>query len=537
MLVAISAFSQGFTPGNLVVYRYGDGSAPMANSTLVPVFLDEYTPAGVLVGTKVIPTVADGANKPMSGLARVSTGLYQQEGISTISSDGKYITIIGYNQTPGAAIPATSDGFVVGVIAADGSYNSTTTLSNEASTGLGSPRSAIIKGTDIWANGYQNGVQYTTLGASGSTRVSVGQNAPRTLTMFGDAIYAPIGNSGNLASADPAPGTSTTFSTISFGSPTPTTNQVMVFMINGVYRLYVADDAANLIRRYYLNTAGTSWVVDGTVSSAPATAFVKSITIVQSESGANTLVDVYATTWGNDGSGIEASKLIKFTDTYSTASPKNPPTTSAVAVLATAPANTLFRSVTPAPVNSAAIGTVVLPINLKSFNAGVDGGKVNIWWSTFNEVNVKDFTVERSTDAVNFDGVGTVAARNSIQLSSYTFTDAHPNATVLYYRLKVTDKDGSVTYSAVIKVSLAVAARVSVAPNPAAGSNINVSHAKAGKDAVIRLFSFDGKLIRSIPVQQGATQSLVEVAQLVKGNYIVEFADASARSTATFIKQ
>lgn len=51
-----------FGAGNLVVYRVGDGSAALtANATAV--FLDEYTPAGVLVQSIPMPTVVSAPNK------------------------------------------------------------------------------------------------------------------------------------------------------------------------------------------------------------------------------------------------------------------------------------------------------------------------------------------------------------------------------------------------------------------------------------------------------------------------------------------
>src|SRR4051794_4254196 len=54
-----SALAAAITPGDLVIYRVGDGSAALsANATAV--FLDEYTQAGALVQS--IPLPSTGAN-------------------------------------------------------------------------------------------------------------------------------------------------------------------------------------------------------------------------------------------------------------------------------------------------------------------------------------------------------------------------------------------------------------------------------------------------------------------------------------------
>src|SRR6516165_1575326 len=52
--------SAPFTPGNLVIYRVGTGTGSLIN-TGNPVFLDEYTPGGVLVQSIALPTT--GAQK------------------------------------------------------------------------------------------------------------------------------------------------------------------------------------------------------------------------------------------------------------------------------------------------------------------------------------------------------------------------------------------------------------------------------------------------------------------------------------------
>src|SRR5262245_8325985 len=48
-----------FTPGNLVVFRAGDGATALAN-TGNPVFLDEYTRTGTLVQSIAMPSTGAG---------------------------------------------------------------------------------------------------------------------------------------------------------------------------------------------------------------------------------------------------------------------------------------------------------------------------------------------------------------------------------------------------------------------------------------------------------------------------------------------
>src|ERR1043166_9690103 len=59
------ALGAPFTSGNLVVYRVGDGSAPLS-ANAAAVFVDEYTPAGVLVQSITLPTAVNGSNKRLT---------------------------------------------------------------------------------------------------------------------------------------------------------------------------------------------------------------------------------------------------------------------------------------------------------------------------------------------------------------------------------------------------------------------------------------------------------------------------------------
>ncbi|QEK51718.1 hypothetical protein FYC62_08630 [Pedobacter aquae] len=457
MLLAGSiAFSQGFTSGNLVVYRYGNG-ATYTNGELVPVFLDEYNTSGNLVKTRAVPTVTNGVNKGLTGLLKLAaTGKYQEEGASTLSQDGKYITIFGYNAAVGSTAPNAADGLVVGVIAADGSLNTTTTLSSDPTTGLGAPRSAVIDGTNIWANGFTNGVQYTTLGSTSSTRISVNQNAPRTLSIINNSLIAPIGTFSTLAYASPLPTTSTTFITRAGLGSGVTINQVIEFQLGTRRLMYAVDDATGTIRRYYTNSTNTDWISFGTnISSSPNTDLVKSITGVLNVVGANTEITLYLTTWGNDGTGTGSSRLITFKDTYltPTGAPAAPTATTAVTTLATAPAGTVFRSVTMAPQGSSAIGTATLPVSLVSFQGKKVESGIQLSWVTSSERNNSYFDIMRSSDGKKFEKIKAIDGNgNSNNKITYSFTDENPVIGTNYYQLKQIDFNGSFSLSDIIAV-------------------------------------------------------------------------------------
>ena len=154
-----------FTAGNVVIYRIGTGAATGAGSlvgTGAPVFLDEYTAAGVLVQSVALPTTVSGAQKQL-----VASGTAGSEGMMSRSVDGRFMMLTGYaSNIPGASsLSGTASATVnrvVGRVDAAGNVDTSTALSDYSTAN--NPRSVTsTNGTDIWVNGAAGGVRYTTL--------------------------------------------------------------------------------------------------------------------------------------------------------------------------------------------------------------------------------------------------------------------------------------------------------------------------------------------------------------------------------------
>jgi hypothetical protein len=96
------------------------------------------------------------------------------------------------------------------------------------------------------------------------------------------------------------------------------------------------------------------------------------------------------------------------------------------------------------------ICNAVLPVDLLSFDVFLKNYSVELSWSTASEINNDYFSVMRSSDGIHWksisfiDGSGT---RN--QISTYHFTDEHPETGVNYYKLIQVDFDGAAAESPV----------------------------------------------------------------------------------------
>ncbi|MFT3705933.1 MAG: FG-GAP-like repeat-containing protein [Agriterribacter sp.] len=115
------------------------------------------------------------------------------------------------------------------------------------------------------------------------------------------------------------------------------------------------------------------------------------------------------------------------------------------------------------------MNSAVLPVELLDFTAIViDNKTVKLDWQTASEKNNVLFTVERSSNAQQWQVVAKLkGAGNSSVPKSYQAFDDHPYTGISYYRLKQTDNDGKFVYSEIRKVNIAVAqVSLRIYPNP-----------------------------------------------------------------------
>lgn len=88
-----------------------------------------------------------------------------------------------------------------------------------------------------------------------------------------------------------------------------------------------------------------------------------------------------------------------------------------------------------------------LPVELTDFNVELIEEGVELTWTTATEINNDYFTVEKSTDAVNFEMIDEVpGAGNSQAILNYSYIDDNVFNGVSYYRIKQTDFNGEFEY-------------------------------------------------------------------------------------------
>jgi hypothetical protein len=120
-------------------------------------------------------------------------------------------------------------------------------------------------------------------------------------------------------------------------------------------------------------------------------------------------------------------------------------------------------------------------------------------WETANEYNTAHFNVERSVDGHKYETIGKVVASGNSNNAKYSYIDYDADkqsSSVLYYRLKMVDKDEDFKQSQIISLAInSSAVPVLVYPNPV-NDVLNLRVSLAGNDRVhIQVSDMQGQII------------------------------------------
>jgi hypothetical protein len=521
-----------FTSGNLVIVRVGSGVGtlpPYFNAGAI--FLDEYNTSGVLVKSTGLPINGGYPGNFPIVLAAISP----TEGFINRSSNGQYLVLGGYAVSPGSQAVNTSPNAwtsqsvrrTVAIVDAAGNLNILTQMI-EAFNNSDIRSVASENGTNLWMTGANDlvvmpsGTQSIT---PKSLRPNASVNGMRALTIFNGQLYVSFGpNASGYSLAKVGTGLPIAGSQAVVNLPgMPTTNysfnQFLLFDTDGNNTcdvIYVADDGATSggIAKYSL--VNGIWKLNNIVGD-PADAYRGLTGTYDVATGTASLYAIRKGGTTITGGG----ELVSLVDNTG----YNANMTAAPTLLAVAPANTAFRGIALTPV-------ALVPVTLKAFTGTYNNEKAMLVWDVANETNLRGYEIEKSLDANNFVNVGFVAASNA---NSYTFS-TDQKTTVVYYRLKMVDKDGSFKYSNTISINGKEGVKLDLYPNPAKNTLV-LLHPKADDKATATISSINGKRLLAQSITANTTQTTLDVSKLPAGTYLVVYNNGSSGTTATFVKQ
>lgn len=167
-----------------------------------------------------------------------------------------------------------------------------------------------------------------------------------------------------------------------------------------------------------------------------------------------------------------------------------------------------------------------LPIELFSFEViNLDGKSVKLNWQTASEINNDFFTIERSINGSNWEGIITLdGAGNSSSSLSYSTIDANPFLGISYYRLKQTDFDGQFSYSQIrsIQIDNLDESKIELFPNPT--ENLLTIVGSPMELNLIKVYNAIGQDVTNLTLKIYSSESklILDLSDLSKGMYYLK---------------
>ena len=172
----------------------------------------------------------------------------------------------------------------------------------------------------------------------------------------------------------------------------------------------------------------------------------------------------------------------------------------------------------------------VLPVELTSFIGECKNFGTELVWNTSMEINSDRFEIEGSTDTRNFRFIGYQnAQQQGSQTKTYRYVDKNNLPGVIFYRLKMLDKDGRFTYSPVIKIVCSgISNELTIFPNPVK----SVLIIESARYRELRLLNLQGQQLKSVILKEGRNE--IDLSHFPDGLYIL-FDPVTANNTKIMV--
>ncbi|MEO6818196.1 MAG: lamin tail domain-containing protein [Ginsengibacter sp.] len=183
-----------------------------------------------------------------------------------------------------------------------------------------------------------------------------------------------------------------------------------------------------------------------------------------------------------------------------------------------------------------AFDPAILPVVLVSFTATKKNNAVVLDWSTSQEINSKEFVIEKSPDSKTWTDLSVINAKEkSANGNAYTITDYAPFNGLNYYRLKQIDQDGGIQFSLIRSVSFEAIKAFRIVPNPATGI-VTLEFSKTNASITnVEVYDLAGKSIYQEATSNN--QLKMNVGNFRKGTYIIKIKQGNTIDNQKLIVQ
>ncbi len=173
------------------------------------------------------------------------------------------------------------------------------------------------------------------------------------------------------------------------------------------------------------------------------------------------------------------------------------------------------------------------PIDLLYFQAKKREDFIEINWQTATETNNDYFTLEKSSDGMNWQEFAQIQSKSADNTGNYyTYTDSEISTTDVYYRLKQTDYNNEYKYFKTIKVSSSIESELTFFPNPVKDEVTFL----IDEDSKIEIYTIQGSLISTFYNTNNEGPFKINTSDLMDGNYLFKVSTENTIQTVLIKK-
>ncbi len=174
----------------------------------------------------------------------------------------------------------------------------------------------------------------------------------------------------------------------------------------------------------------------------------------------------------------------------------------------------------------------LLPVTFSGISAAVATGGNRISWQVEDEINMRQYAIERSPDGKIYTAIGWLGAAQAGR-HEYSFLDSTGAGGLLYYRVHATGIAGDSYYSPVVKLNqLRLPVGVIRVVNPVTSGFLQVAGSQVSPARyAARLVSSEGKIIplHTCVISSGTiNESIPLPAGISKGVYVLQLLSAES---------
>ncbi len=159
----------------------------------------------------------------------------------------------------------------------------------------------------------------------------------------------------------------------------------------------------------------------------------------------------------------------------------------------------------------------LVPVTIQYFKGSINNGNALLEWATAQEINNKEFIIEKSLESRFFSQVATVPANKSGIYSWRDFTFKED----AFYRLTQVDVDGRKTVYSIVEVKTLKAAYTITLKVHAGNSFIMFNNSKPQQAIEIKVYDMSGKTIHTQKTTASEGSNMYELPVKVNGVYII----------------